>query len=345
MNFSNFFAYLSPRIATFFKGMGIGAANLVPGVSGGTLALILNVYEQLIEAIHNISLGTLWTILRLLTFKKTALEAFKEEMKRIDAGFIMIILLGVLASIFAFAGLMTYLISNYHDPINGFFFGLILLSILVPYAMIKKKDFKVWVTIFLAVVMIVFLSFLTTGEETIEKEQAKIEMEETTGAESAGELESIVDYAVLFLSGALAISAMALPGVSGSLIMLLMGKYFVLLQAVNDRNLLILLVFVLGTLFGIILFTRVINFMLRKFHDVTMGFLTGLVAGSLWVIWPFKNTFTLTNGEKIYLSNKLPTDFGANEVLVLIAVVLGGGLVMGMMIISKRQKARRAAEE
>jgi len=345
MNFSNFFAYLSPRIATFFKGMGIGAANLVPGVSGGTLALILNVYEQLIEAIHNISLGTLWTILRLLTFKKTALEAFKEEMKRIDAGFIMIILLGVLASIFAFAGLMTYLISNYHDPINGFFFGLILLSILVPYAMIKKKDFKVWVTIFLAVVMIVFLSFLTTGEETIEKEQAKIEMEETTGAESAGELESIVDYAVLFLSGALAISAMALPGVSGSLIMLLMGKYFVLLQAVNDRNLLILLVFVLGTLFGIILFTRVINFMLRKFHDVTMGFLTGLVAGSLWAIWPFKNTFTLTNGEKIYLSNKLPTDFGANEVLVLIAVVLGGGLVMGMMIISKRQKARRAAEE
>jgi len=345
MNFSNFFAYLSPRIATFFKGMGIGAANLVPGVSGGTLALILNVYEQLIEAIHNISLGTLWTILRLLTFKKTAWEAFKEEMKRIDAGFIMIILLGVLASIFAFAGLMTYLISNYHDPINGFFFGLILLSILVPYAMIKKKDFKVWVTIFLAVVMIVFLSFLTTGEETIEKEQAKIEMEETAGAESAGGLESIVDYAVLFLSGALAISAMALPGVSGSLIMLLMGKYFVLLQAVNDRNLLILLVFVLGTLFGIILFTRVINFMLRKFHDLTMGFLTGLVAGSLWAIWPFKNTFTLTNGEKIYLSNKLPTDFGANEVLVLIAVVLGGGLVMGMMIISKRQKARRAAEE
>lgn len=332
-------------IALFFKGVCIGAANLVPGVSGGTLALILNVYEQLIEAIHNISLGTLWTILRLLTFKKTAWEAFKEEMKRIDAGFIMIILLGVLVSIVAFAGLMTYLISNYHDPTNGFFFGLILLSILVPYTMIKKKDFKVWVTIFLAVVMIVFLSFLTTGEETIEKEQTKIEMEENAGAESAGGLESIVDYAVLFLSGALAISAMVLPGVSGSLIMLLMGKYFVLLQAVNDRNLLILLVFALGTLFGIILFTRVINYMLRKFHDLTMGFLTGLVAGSLWAIWPFKNTFTLTNGEKIYLSNKLPTDFGTNEVFVLIAVVLGGGLVMGMMIINKRQKARRAAEE
>lgn len=332
-------------IILFFKGVGIGAANLVPGVSGGTLALILNVYEQLIETIHNISWGTLWTILRLLTFKKTAWETFKEEMKRIDAGFIMIILLGVLASIVAFAGLMTYLISNYHDPINGFFFGLILLSILVPYTMIKKKDFKVWVTIFLAVVMIVFLSFLTTGEKTIEKEQIKIEMEENAGAESAGGLESIVDYAVLFLSGALAISAMVLPGVSGSLIMLLMGKYFVLLQAVNDRNLLILLVFALGTLFGIILFTRVINFMLRKFHDLTMGFLTGLVVGSLWAIWPFKNTFTLTNGEKIYLSNKLPTDFGANEVFVLIAAVLGGGLVMGMMIINKRQKARRAAEE
>ena len=141
----------------------------------------------------------------------------------------------------------------------------------------------------------------------------------------------------LFILGAIVIFVMILSGISGSFVLLLMGAYFEILKAIAEFNLIILMVFSLGCLIGIILFTKLLNFLLNKFYDITMGFLTGLVLGSLWVIWPFK-TQTQIGDEIIYLNNIIPSTITANEIITCLSFISGCAIVIIMIFLAPKEK-------
>jgi len=327
-------------IQTFVKGMIVGVANIIPGVSGGTLALILNVYEPMIEGIHNISWQTVVKFFKLFTFKKEAFKEFGEEMKNIRAGLLILVLGGAVLSIKLFSALMEYLILNHQAPTFGFFFGLIIISIFIPFRMIKKINFKVVLALVIAIALIFGLSMMETDEGKINKEEQKIMMDEQ--GVTVSEENSILDYAYLALCGAVAVSTMIVPGVSGSFVLLLMGKYFDVLEAVDSFNFPILIAFGIGLVFGLLLFSRFLNFLLKKHHDTTMGFLTGLVIGSLWAIWPFKELHTLSSGEVITLSNMMPSALGTNELISIGTIIAGMAIVVVMILIERRNKRKEA---
>lgn len=323
-------------IQNFFKGMIIGIANIIPGVSGGTLALILNIYEPLIEGIHNISWDTVVKFFKLFSFKKQAYEKFKEELKSIRFGLLVLVLAGAALSILLFSSVMTFLIQNYQAPTFGFFFGLIIISIVIPLKMIKKINFKVILALIIAIILIMGLSMLETDEAKIQKEEQKILLDEEGIGETAD--NTPLDYAYLVLCGAVAMSTMIIPGVSGSFVLLLMGRYFDVLEAVSSLNFAVLGAFALGAILGLLLFSKFLNYLLKNHHDNTMGFLTGLVIGSLWAIWPFKELYTLTSGEVITLSNIIPETFGKNEILTVGTMVAGIVIVVLMIFLEKKNK-------
>jgi putative membrane protein len=146
---------------------------------------------------------------------------------------------------------------------------------------------------------------------------------------------------VLFLiAGAVAISAMILPGISGSFVLLLMGVYFDVLACINERNFALLGIFALGCLIGMAVFSRLINFALERFHDATLAFLSGLVLGSLYAIWPFKS-FAVVAGQRVDKANILPVGFGGNEILTVGTVIAGAAIVGVFIWIEIKQEKRR----
>jgi len=327
-------------VLNLVNGAIIGIANIIPGVSGGTMALILGFYERLIAAINNISFRTILIFLKSFSFKSKSLNDLKNEFKRIDGFFLLTIGAGALAAIVALAKLMPYLLQNYHDPTYGFFFGLILVSAIAPFKLIKKKTIPVFLTAVLAIILIVAVTNASTGDKLLEKEQTKLELKAkqaiTTDTPQKSEIE-ITSFLYMFIIGAVAISAMILPGISGSFLLLLMGGYIDILKAVSSRDFPVLIAFAAGCIVGIALFSRLINYLLKKWHDLTMGFLVGLVVGSLWMIWPFKTSQLV--GEKIvYLSNHLPATFGRSEILTLITMILGISVVTILLWIESKQE-------
>ena len=328
-----------------FKGAVIGIANIIPGVSGGTMALVLGIYERLIDAIHNISSETILSTLRLFRFKKESVELFKTEMKRIDAVFLFTLGAGALSAIIALAKLMTYLLKHQHDPTYGFFFGLVLLSVVAPFQLIKKKTVPVFLAIIIAMSSVFAVSYAVSGDTMLHKAQKKHELSISasrsvhTPSAASQQRVKVLKYLYLFFLGAVSISAMILPGVSGSFLLLLLGGYFEILEAITTRNIPVLGVFALGCIVGILLFTRLLDFLLKKWYDQTMGFLVGLVIGSLWMIWPFK-TSALVGDETVYLSTMIPMPFSATEILTVAAFITGSLIVAIMLIIeSTRNKA------
>ncbi|HPQ51871.1 MAG TPA: DUF368 domain-containing protein [Spirochaetota bacterium] len=330
-------------IKDLFKGAVIGIANIIPGVSGGTMALVLGIYERLIDAIHNISSETIVSTLRLFLFKKESFESFKTEMKRIDALFLLILGTGALSAIIALAKLMTYLLKHQHDPTYGFFFGLVLLSVIAPFQLIKKKTVPVFLAVIIAISSVFAISYAVSGDTMLHKAQKKHELTLKTSQSSiaqpavSNQRVKVLKYLYLFFLGAVSISAMILPGVSGSFLLLLLGGYFEILEAITTRNIPVLGAFALGCIVGILLFTRLLDFLLKKWYDQTMGFLVGLVIGSLWMIWPFKTT-ALVGDETVYLSNMIPQQFSTNEILTVAAFVAGSLIVAVMLIIEARRE-------
>jgi putative membrane protein len=327
----------------YFKGTIIGIANIIPGVSGGTMALVLGIYERLIDALHNISTESVIAPLRLIILKKGSFMQFKEEMKRIDAVFLLMLGIGALSSIIALAKLMTYLLKHQHDPTYGFFFGLVLLSVIAPFQLIRKKTVPVFLAIVIAMSSVFAVSFAVSGDAMLHKAQKKHELQVRTSQNiqpaQAVSPQNIkfLKFVYLFFLGAVSISAMILPGVSGSFLLLLLGGYFEILEAITTRNFPVLGAFALGCIVGILLFTRLLDYLLKKWYDTTMGFLVGLVIGSLWMIWPFK-TSAVVGDETVYLTNMIPRQFSANEVLTVVAFIAGSLIVAAMLIIEYRGK-------
>ena len=329
----------------FINGFLIGIANIIPGMSGGTLALVLGIYERLIGALRRIGLSTVKKLLGGATLRKNALEDAKAELRRIDFGFLSLLGIGAIAAVLLTSKLIVYLLNHHHDATYGFFSGLILISILIPMRMLKAFGWKELLVLLIAVALILSLSIGTT-EKQLDRVAYKSGIETTTGSEVSERgtaLPTSWELVLFFGSGALAISAMILPGISGSFLMLALGVYFPLLTAINTMlesipellngileasllgSLLIISFTTVGCLFGLLAFTRLLNYLLERYRNLTIAFLIGLMVGSLYGLWPFRE-FTLIDGERIDTAHILP-HFDMNLLITLAAFLVGCGVI------------------
>lgn len=286
------------------KGMAMGAADVVPGVSGGTIALITGIYEELIFSIKSINLKAL----KLLLSGRPA--AF---WKAINGSFLLSVLLGIAISIFSLAKGLTFLLHHYPILVWSFFFGLIVASAIYVARTIKAWNAGAVIAGIAGIVIAYFITVISPAEAN------------TT-------------WFYIFFSGMIAICAMILPGISGSFILVLLGMYQFILGAVGDLNIPVLLVFVAGAAIGIIGFSNVLSWLLKKFHTLTIALLAGFMVGSLNKIWPWKEvteSFIDRHGEVRPLAEKniLPATYEnltGNESLLWGAIFF---LVVGFVLI------------
>ncbi len=238
------------------KGIAMGAADVVPGVSGGTVAFIVGIYEELINSIKSINP----TNLKLLFSLRIA-----EFWKAINANFLLALVSGIAISIFSLAKLITYLLENEPVLVWAFFFGLVLSSTYFVAKTITQWDWKTYLFFFIGTVGAYFITVATPTETPN-------------------------NLFFIFLCGAIAICAMILPGISGSFILVLLGKYFYIMSAVKSLDIVVMLVFICGAFIGITSFSNVLSFLLRRFHNTTIATLAGFMLGSLNKVWPWKET-------------------------------------------------------
>lgn len=263
---------------TLLKGGLVGIANIIPGVSGGSFALILGIFDRLVGSLNRIGPRTAAAALGLVRggFRGGALRAFREELRRIDAAFLAVLAAGSMIAILACSFLIDYLLSEQYSPTLAFFVGLILPSVLVPWRMMERRGALVlWALPGAA---------LTVGVSLMIPDN-------TAGADN---------LLVALATGAIAISAMILPGISGSFVMLVLGQYQNVIGKITDLQrglvegaveigpLVWLVALAAGMGVGILAFARLLNFLLARYRSATMAFLIGLLLGSLWVLWPFK---------------------------------------------------------
>jgi len=248
------------------KGMAMGAADVIPGVSGGTIAFIAGIYQELIDSIKSVNLRTL----RLLLTGK-----FNDFRKAVNGNFLFSLLLGIGISILSLAKGMQYLLDHHPILIWSFFFGLVVAS-----AIYVGKDIKEWkagtvVSLLLGTAVAYVITIITPAEAN-------------TG------------YGFIFLSGAIAICAMILPGISGSFILVLMGMYRFILEALTTFNVPVIFTFLAGAGIGIVLFSNLLSWLLKRYYTATIAVLAGFMIGSLNKVWPWKQvteTFVDRHGE------------------------------------------------
>jgi putative membrane protein len=280
------------------KGFCMGAADVVPGVSGGTMAFILGIYEELIDAIKSFNMKTLQ---HLVAFRFTLL------LEHVSWKFLLSVGVGILAAIFTLARVLAWLLQNSPVFIWSFFFGLILASVVSVSKRVEMWRLITWVCFSGAVIGTYFLVGLVP-------------------------VSTPNDPWFVFLCGAIAICAMILPGISGSFILLLLGKYQYVLEAVNHRDFVVLGLVAAGACLGIVIFSRILGWLLRKYHDAMVALLTGLMLGSLRKVWPWKETVDSmvgSHGEIIPLvqANVLPLQLNG-EVMAAVSLMIVGLLVV-----------------
>ena len=242
----------------YFKGMFMGAADIIPGISGGTIAFISGIYEELISSFSQFNFS-LFSDLKGLKFKVL--------WKTINGNFLLTLFIGIISSILLLSQIVTWLLNKKPILIWSFFFGLVLASILYIFKKIKDLN-KITI---LALIIGVLIAYKIT----------KLEI-----------LNSSETLPYLFLSGAVAICAMILPGISGAFILVIMGSYSTVLQAINDKNLLKIMSFCLGAIVGILSFSKLLKWLFDKYKEATLSLLTGFMTGASVKLWPWKKVLT-----------------------------------------------------
>ncbi len=285
----------------------MGAADVVPGVSGGTIAFITGIYDTLLESIRRINPSVLGIWKR---------DGFKAAFQHINGFFLIALFGGVLTSIATLAKLISWLLVTHPIPLWSFFFGLILVSVFHMLKQIEQRSLNRLVFLLLGV----GFAYSITVLNPLQLEPTSINV---------------------LLAGGIAICAMILPGISGSFILLLIGMYTPVLGAVKSFDIGILALFLSGCVIGLLTFSHVLSWLLKRFRDLTLVFLTGLMIGTLPKIWPWKETIswrTNSHGEQVPLiqHNLMPTDFelissqpaqlGIAVVMMLCAIALVLGL-------------------
>lgn len=291
----------------YAKGIAMGLGDSVPGISGGTIAVITNIYDSLIYSIRSVDIAV----------AKLALQGrFAESWRRINGNFLLILALGILTGLIISANTVLYLLENQFETLMGFFVGLVLASSYLLLPQIQLKQFSQVLALLFGIAVTVSIGLL----------------EPVTAQPS---------LSYLFFSGALAICAMILPGLSGAFILLLLGAYQHMLSALVGLELLTIAVFMLGCVCGLLVFSRLLAWLLRNYHQLTYSLIIGLLLGSLGVLWPWQQVlevFTDTDGEQHVLQTGLLWPLNYTEstgqdphlLAVVVAVLVGGGLVLGL---------------
>lgn len=290
-------------VAQVARGFAMGAADVVPGVSGGTVALVLGIYERLIA---NITEGSR-ALGRLVQLDG---RGFVDRLRAVEWGFLIPLLAGIGLAVITLARLISTALEDHPVPMSALFFGLIAGSAIVAWRMLQHPDpARVAVMVGVAI-----LAFFVLGAAVGERSEASVPL-------------------VLF-SGALAICAMILPGVSGSFLLLTIGMYELVIDAVNDRDLAFLGVFLIGCVLGLALFSSGLNWALENHRDTVLAALTGLMVGSLRVLWPWPEGTEETSIEA-------PGDEWG---LALVIAVAAFGFVLVISEYGRRRAERRASE-
>lgn len=284
------------------KGMAMGAADVVPGVSGGTIAFITGIYEELISSINGINFGL------LKTWKK---DGFAAAWKQLNGTFLAVLFAGIAISILSLVKVVTYFLEYHPVLIWSFFFGLIIAS-----SWLVGKTIKTWnAPVIIAMIIGVAIAGWISSIQTVAHVDAQW---------------------YIFLSGAVAICAMILPGISGSFILVLMGSYHTVLGAVKEMKIGTVLIFMAGCLVGILSFAKVLKFLFSKYKEITIALLTGFMIGSLYKVWPWKINIgdepivVHSNGKEDWMTaNVLPQNFiGDNQLGFAVLCLVGGFLLV-----------------
>lgn len=282
---------------TVLRGFLMGAADVVPGVSGGTIALVLGIYERLVESIRSGSSA-------LGNFVRGNWSEARRWLGAVEWGFLIPLLIGILLAVASLASVIENLLHDQPEEMAGLFTGLIAGSVVIAWRLVRT-----WSPTNLAIVVGVSVAiFVVLG------------LREGTSDETVGQLTDPALWA-FFGAGAIAVCAMILPGVSGSFLLVVMGMYGPVLEAVNDRDITTLLVMIVGMTLGLALFSQALSWALHHHHDAVMAALIGLMAGSVRVLWPWPNGLDSTAlGAP---ESNLPVVLGLAIVALLVVVALG----------------------
>lgn len=283
----------------FIKGMGVGIANIIPGVSGGTIALITGIFERLIHALKSIDFEA---------FKMLFKGNWKSFVKRTDLYFLLAVFSGAIVAIVLLARIFGFLFEDYPVYIWSFFFGLILASVYFVGKTVERWRLSVYLFFIVGTAIALIFTFLTPATE------------------NSG-------FFYLMICGVVAVCSMILPGLSGSFVLILMGNYqLVAIDAINNRDFSILFPVLIGAVLGLIGFSHLLSWVFKKYRDQTIAALTGFILGSLGVIWPWKNPIEQSFGDKIkvigyeYLLPQMDTEF-----IIAIIIMLAGILSIWLM--------------
>lgn len=290
---------LKDYLGLTLRGFAMGAADVVPGVSGGTMALILGIYEELINSIRTVD----GTFVKLVLSLK-----LREALDKLPWKFLGAVVLGIGLAILSLARLLSWLLENHPSLIWSFFFGLVLASVFTVSQRVKSWTAARAAGVALAAAGAYFLV-------------------------GAVPVQTPDEPWFLFLSGALAICAMILPGISGAFILVLLGKYQYVLNAVNQRDVLTLFLVAAGAAVGIVTFAQFLGWLFKRYHDLTIAILTGLMLGSLRKVWPWKETLATIidrHGEEIPVAqmNILPVAWNGEVTMALILAIAGFSVVL-----------------
>tara|TARA_B000000557_G_scaffold120995_1_gene98271 strand:- start:387 stop:1247 length:861 start_codon:yes stop_codon:yes gene_type:complete len=258
------------HLRVFFCGILMGIADAIPGISGGTIALLLGIYEELIGSISNFNINL---------FQNLKNKGIKYCWNKINGNFLLSLISGVLLSLVSFVKIFSILIEKYPLFIWSFFLGLILATLFVINRNIKKWDIANFILIFIFAFLTILLSIINPS------------------------ISENINLFYILICGIIASSAMILPGISGSLILVILGVYTLIINALNNLEYNIILVFLIGCLIGIINFSKIIKWLFHNYRDYTFSIMLGLVIGSIYTVWPWRKSFTddVTN-EYIFLS-------------------------------------------
>ena len=294
------------------KGMGMGAADVVPGVSGGTIAFISGIYEELLTSISNVNFGLLKTL------KK---EGFKVAWKQLNGAFLASLFLGIFMSIVSLAKTIKYLLENEPVLLWSFFFGLVVASIIFIGKQVENWNYKF---LFLAMFGVAFGYIITIASSTTLTE---------------------INYLFLVFAGAIASCAMILPGISGSYILLLMGVYPIVMTAITHRDFTIISAIGIGVILGLLLFSRLLKWLFKRYKNQMLVVLTGLMLGSLNKVWPWKTTISTylnSHGETKPLLEQSISPFSFNGdpqlIMSIVLAIIGFLLIIGMERVAQLKK-------
>ncbi len=286
----------------YIRGLLVGGADVVPGVSGGTMAFILGIYDELIDSIRSV-----------VPFLKDFFRLkFKQAFADLPWKFLLPLGLGVGTSILSLASFMEWALEEHPSLIFSVFFGLIIASIYVVRNRVKAWD---WKNILIVVIGAIFAYVLVGLTPT----------------------ETPNDLWFIFLSGAIAICAMILPGISGAFILVLLGKYQFMISALTSFDIPVIIVFIAGAATGILTFANILRWLLDHYHDATVAVLIGFMLGSLRKIWPWKDA----TGE----ANILPAVFDGQVALAIGLMLAGFALVIAIEMIAERGMKDNKAQE